>query len=216
MAFASRRSIRAFVIGGALLASQALVVSGPTSPALGNSCASIRQWARAYDGSSPTLEELARYDRAHRVAIFNTVTAQVRSALWQEQLRRLDQRSDLSLAQHAFIREGIPLMTTALYQKDAAASAAFKIFWSRASAEFASGEAKRGWFELGSVMPVGQPPITLIDRLTSPFRVTAQESFCECSRRWQDCGGPFCVAAGCAWFQGCGPGWGFFCDGFCQ
>src|SRR5262249_8608636 len=117
MASVSRRSFVAFAICcGVLLASQALLVSVPASGAAsGSSCTEVRRWAQSYRGTSPTLDQLARYDRPHRIAIFNTVSPQVRAALWQEQLRRFDQRADLSLEQHQLIAEARELLTPEAY-----------------------------------------------------------------------------------------------------
>ena len=74
MASVSHRSTLALAICcGVLLASQALFVTIPASGASGSStCSELRRWAQSYRGSSPTLEQLARYDRPHRIAIFNT------------------------------------------------------------------------------------------------------------------------------------------------
>src|SRR5690349_4974055 len=117
MAVVSRRSTMALAICcGVLLASQALLVSVPTSASsTGSSCVELKRWAQSYQGTAPTLEQLARYDRAHRVAIFNAVSPQVRASLWQEQLRRFDQRQDLSIAQHELIAEVRAVTVPQLY-----------------------------------------------------------------------------------------------------
>jgi hypothetical protein len=210
-----RRSLRAFVAGGVLLACPALIVSLPTSTRSDSSCSALRTWAQRYQGTSVTLEDLATLDRPHRIAAFNAVTPQVRANIAQDQLRRLRQRSDLSAAQRAFIDEGIALATPAFYEHDVAASAAVRNLWSRAGNAFTSAEHKRGWFDLGSVV-AAQPRTSALDRLANPFVATAQTPWCECSVVWQDCSHSGCVSSFCNWFVGCGPLFGYYCNGQCE
>jgi hypothetical protein len=223
MAPVFRRSLRAFVAGGVLLACPALIVSLPTSTRSEGSCSALRTWAQRYQGTAVTLDDLATLDRPHRIAAFNAVTPQVRATIAQDQLRRLRQRPDLSVAQRAFIDEGIALATPAFYEHDVAASAAVRNLWSRAGHAFTAAEDKRGWFDLGSV--VAQPktvavqPTTrtsALDRLVNPFVASAQIDWCECSTVWQDCPHSGCVSSSCNWFVGCGPLWGYYCNGLCE
>src|SRR5690349_2774700 len=126
MASVSRRSTLALAVCcGVLLASQALLVSVPTSAAAGSSCTELRRWAQSYHGTAPTLDQLTHYDRAHRIAIFNTVTPEVRSALWHEQLTRFDTRADLTVAQHQLVAEAESVMTPAVYAHDPVATKAY-------------------------------------------------------------------------------------------
>jgi hypothetical protein len=213
----ARRSLRAYVAGGLLLACLALIVSLPLSSSTNSitSCTALRAWANTYRGSSVMLEDLATLDRPHRIAVFNAMTPQVRAALVQEQLRRFRQRPELSTAQRALVDEGIPLAIPALYEHDAAARMAVTKFWSRADASFTSREHRRAWFELGSVTSP-QRETSLWDRLMRPFIAHAQTPYCECSTTWQDCGFAGCVSSFCNWYVGCGPFLGYYCNGMCE
>jgi hypothetical protein len=222
MASVSRRSTAALVVCcGVLLASQALLVSVPTSAASGSSCEQLRRWAQSYRDASPSLEQLARFDRAHRSAIFDVVTPQVRAALWQEQLRRLDQRIDLTLTQHALIAEARGLVTPALYAKDAEAMKAFREFTPRVEKAFTLREQKQLWFGVpyASAPQQTRLTMTLWDKLASPFVASAGNQLCECntSSGSDECASGVCNGGNCSWrSSGCG----FFgtspCNGMCS
>jgi hypothetical protein len=215
-----RRSLRAYVAGGLLLACLALFSFLPLSASTRSdtSCTALRAWAQRYHGTSVTLEDLAALDRPHRIAVFNAVSPQVRAVLVQDQLRRFRQRADLSAAQRTLVDEGITLAVPAFYEHDTAATNAVTKFWARAGATFASREHKRAWFELGSVMEPAPPQhvTSLLDHLVTPFVANAQIPFCECSVVWQDCAFSGCVSATCHWYVGCGPELGYYCNGMCD
>lgn len=220
MASVSRRSTLALALCCAvLLASQALLVSVPMSAASGSSCTELRRWALSYKGTSPSLEQLARYDKAHRVAIFNTVTPQVRAALWQEQLRRFDQRTDLSVSQHELINEARGLLTPALYEHDPQATDAFKAVTVRIDKAFTSREQKQA---LSTVAYATAAPhtqaTTLWDKLASPFIANAQAPSCECNSNFGswECASGWCPVSSCNWFTGCGFAGQATCNGMCS
>jgi hypothetical protein len=220
MSSVSRRSLVAFAICcGALLASQALFVSIPTSAASGSSCMELRRWAQSYRGTSPTLDQLARYDRAHRIAIFNTVSPQVRAALWQEQLRRFDQRPDLSLAQRQLIGEARELITPELYEHSPVVTASFKDLTSRVDKAFTAREQKQvlSILAFATVAPRTQAT-SLWDKLTSPFIANAQAPNCECNSNFGawECLSGGCPYSACNWISGCGFGGQYVCNGLCS
>jgi hypothetical protein len=220
MASVSRRSTLALAICcGVLLASQALFVTIPASGASGSStCSELRRWAQSYRGTSPTLEQLARYDRPHRIAIFNTVSPQVRAALWQEQLRRFDQRSDLSLAQHQLIAEARELVTPDAYAHSPVVSTAMKELKPRLGEAFTVREQRQALSVLAftTVVP-GTQATTLWDKLVNPFVANAQLPNCDCntSNGSFDCLSALCPSATCTWISGCGPFGLYICDGQC-
>jgi len=204
------------VVGLCVVASQALFVSLPTSAASGSSCAELRRWAQPFTHTAPTLDQLAGYDRPHRIAIFNAVTPAVRWALWQEQQRRFDQRTDLSVEQHALINEARDLTTLAFYQQDHVAQQTFLKFWARADKAFTSPDQRRPWFTLGSESSAPQlrPTTSMWDWLANPFVARAENVFCECATGWSgECTG--CSFGGCTQWTGCGPTGGWTCDGHC-
>jgi hypothetical protein len=196
------RSSRALVVCGLLLASQAFVVSAPRSSASDTHCSSLRRWAHAFENTSLTLDQIARFDRPHRLAIFNAVTPSVRASLWREQLRRFESQPDLTATQRALVVEGRSLVTTALYEREPAAMQTYQQFWSRASQSFSSFDQARAWHDLGAVAGA-KPPRTRSDG-------------CQCSTAHglYDCGGS-CVGAGCEGYPGCGPIGTAWCNGFC-
>jgi hypothetical protein len=210
MASVFRRSTAGLVVCcGVLLASQAFLVSVPTSAASGStSCTELQRWAQPYRDSSMTLDQLARFDRIHRVAIFNTVSVQVRASLWQEQLRRFDRRPDLTPEQHALIADAITVATPALYAKDAAAVEAFHAIEPRFNQLFVSKEHKQALQRIGDL---GTVPLvsTVIDKLASQFVAQAQP-LCNCfsGTPWDDCPwSGICNGGNCFWMSsGCG-GW---------
>jgi hypothetical protein len=201
------RSSRALVVCGLLLASQAFVVSAPRSSASDTHCSSLRAWAHAFENTSLTLDQIARFDRPHRLAIFSAVTPSVRASLWQEQLRRFESQSELTGAQRALVAEGRTLITPALYEREPAAMAAYQKFWSRASESFVSFDQKRAWGDLGSMAgakTAAKPPRTNSDGCQCS---TAHSSF--------DCWGGTCFGAMCEPFVGCGAMGNALCNGYC-
>jgi hypothetical protein len=203
-----RSSSRALVVCGLLLASQAFVVSAPRSSASDTHCSSLRRWAHAFENTSLTLDQIARFDRAHRLAIFSAVTPSVRASLWQEQLRRYESQADLTAAQRALVAEARTLVTPALYERQPAAMEAYQKFWSRASGSFVSFDQRRAWGDLGAVAgakAAAKPPKT-------------NAGGCECSTASAgfDCGGVQCFAGGCEEFPGCGPNGSGWCNGICN
>jgi hypothetical protein len=199
----------AFVGLGLLLASQAFVSVSSATPDRSSlptegSCAALKRWAQSYRDARPTLDELATFDRAHRIAIFNAVTPDVRSALWQDQLHRFSERTDLTSTQRALITEGASLMTPALYDREPNATAAYKSFWTRADSAFSASSHRQTWFDLGSVVN-GAP------------RATAAFGLCTCAIGGSgECGTKTCATASCTQWGGCGSGGAAACDGTCQ
>src|SRR5690348_590340 len=114
MATAIPRALRAFV----LVVCSALMVSfsSPSSSVSASSCAELLEWARPLAGTAPTLDDMGRYDRGHRRALFNVLTPTVQAALWREQITRFAAQPGLSPTQRSLAREGIGLHTPALYQ----------------------------------------------------------------------------------------------------
>lgn len=200
-----RRSLRALVAFSLFVTGLVTLVSLPTAATTENPCAALRQWAAAYRDVSPSLDDLARYDRSHRIAIFNAVTPAVRASLWQEQLRRFDARPDLSATQHALIQEAATLTTPALYAREPQAVAAHEQFWSRAQSAFTARHEKRMMFDIGAVAPT--------------FNATTARGFsCNCNRAYpEECDSFNCAgAAGCSMNGGCGPGGMSVCNGMCN
>ena len=200
----------AFVVCGLLLASQAFVVSAPRSSASDTHCSSLRAWGHAFENTSLTLEQIARFDRPHRLAIFNAVTPSVRASLWREQLRRYEAQPDLTAAQRALVAEGRTLITPALYEREPAAMAAYQTFWSKASESFVSFDQRRAWADIGALAGAAGPAAAA----RPPKKLEA--GWCECNI-WSgatDCGGP-CYATGCMEYTGCGSGGTNWCNGTC-
>jgi hypothetical protein len=204
-----QRSSRALVVCGLLLASQALVVSAPKSSAADTHCTTLRQWAHAFEQTSMTLDQIARFDRPHRLAIFNAVTPSVRASLWQEQLRRFESQPDLTSTQRAFVAEARTLITPALYEHQPAATAAYQQFWTRAANSFESFDQRRAWADIGALAGAkasARPP------------KKAGAAGCECNPGSVgfDCGGGTCfTGTGCGEFAGCGSSGSGWCNGLC-
>ncbi len=222
MASVSRRSTMALAIGcGVLLASQALLVSVPMSASTaGSSCVELKRWAESYKGTAPTLEQLAHYDRAHRVAIFNAVSPQVRATLWQEQLRRFDQRTDLTVTQHQLVAEARAIVTPALYAHEPVVNQAYNDLTPRIKATFASREHRLYLTNVAftGTRPQPQTP-TLLGKLMNPFVANAAaEGSCECSTANgpAECWSGVCVGVSCFETLGCGPFGNWTCNGMCS
>jgi hypothetical protein len=213
-----RRVSRLLAATTLLVVGPAFVVLLPSSSTSESSCAALRQWARAYERKPPTLNEFASLDHKHRIAAFSAVPPDIRSRLWQEQIGRFGKQPDLTAKQRELLSEAATLMTPDLYRHDPAATEAFRKFWSRAEGSFQDSRGVRLWFDLGSVARTNsQAKASLFDRLTSPFRASAQDAFCECNVNygWRECDSGFCPGGACSWWVGCGPGWGMACNGFC-
>lgn len=207
------KSRRVLVVCGVLAIGQAVFLSLPTSAKTETPCEALKRWAHAaYEGKTPTLDQLAQFDRPHRIAIFNVVTPAVRAGLVQEQLRRFSERTDLSPTQRDLIEEGRSLATPSLYAKDPASVQSYKSFWAKADKQFTRKDQRQPWFDLGSV---AMPPVAPV--LTATMSPDAAFGFCGCSQAWNDCAGTgSCLSASCSSWTGCGPSLAFTCDGKCQ
>lgn len=210
MRVVSWRSRRTLAVYGALVAATVGFLSLPTTARTESACEVLRDWARPYQGASVTFDEFARFDRPHRLAIFNAVTPAVRAALVQEQLRRFSQRPDLSAPQRASIAEAMTLTTPALYERQPAATQEFRQFWSKTDKMFSTVDQRRPWFDLGNVNV--SPAIALENAGLSARKVAF--GYCECASDW-DCFGFACISSSCAPWDGCGPGGTERCIGVC-
>lgn len=206
MTVCSRHSLRALVAFGLLVTGMVTVVSLPTAATTEKPCEVLREWASAYRDASPSLDEVARFDRGQRVAIFNAVAPEMRAALWREQLQRFDNSDGLSASQHALLAEAIALVTPALYAGDRQAKAASDAFWVRATKAFSLPHERRAIADLGA--------------MSSAYRAApAASAECNCSSTTAvfDCMGGQCLGPGsCAFVRGCGPSGTGPCDGTCQ
>ena len=92
---------------GLFVAGVALFVPLPMSASSESACEAMARWAAEYERTTPapTLDELAKFDRGRRVAIFNAVSAEVKASLFQEQLRRFSQRNDLTDTQRELLKQ---------------------------------------------------------------------------------------------------------------
>lgn len=188
---------------GVLLAIQAFVPSATTAiPA--SPCEELRAWAEPYRDTSLTLDELAGFDRPHRLAIFGALSPTVRSQLWREQLGRFDMRPELTPEQHAIVRQAVGLATPQLYAEDPHAQNEYRRFWRTAAQAFPSAEHKRLWYDLGSIVPGAIP-------------TTNRVPFCNCSSAEPFEGCPnVCTSSPCNdWSPGCGAVGQSRCDGLC-
>jgi hypothetical protein len=209
MSTAPRRRSRAFVISAYLLVSLTLALSPSISAGSRTRCAALREWAAPYKGSSPTLDALSAFDRAHRIAIFNAVSPTVRATLVREQLDRWTRQPDLTDTQRSLLAEAKELLTPALYSgRDSPERQALNQLWSRAASTFPSNEASPRWFDIA--------PSTR--RMASTAMTTNADDPppCECNatRPWPQCTN--CIFGGCETDSfGCGPFGAFACNGLC-
>jgi hypothetical protein len=213
MTFKHVSSRRVLATVGLFAVGIALFVPLPMSASSESACEAMARWAADYERETPapTLDEFATFDRAHRVAIFNAVSPEVKASLFQEQLRRFSQRPDLTTTQRALIAEGLTLLTPALYRKEPAATQSFRSFWSRAESSFTATDHRRPWLDIGSNVTA----YDLAPSMLANFTRASVEAACECSVFYQDCGGWNCLTSGCTTGGGCGPGGGFTCNGTC-
>lgn len=166
-------------------------------------CDTLRRWAAPYRGMSPALDDLAKFDRGHRLAIFNAIRPDARAALWREQLARFDRAPHLSDAQRALVREAITLTTPALYAGDRRTADAMAAVWTRARSAF-DRDDRAYWLVLGAGLP-------------GPSLATTAQDWCECNNGygWLECESGLCFGGGCDEWLGCGPNGGHSCNGRC-
>lgn len=218
------RARRGLALCSLLVLGPALFASLPLGRSPDSACEAMKRWASRYAGTSPTLDEIAPFTRAQRVAIFNAISPAVRASLWQDQLRRFNQEPDLTAEQHALIEEGMSLTTVALYEQRPDAVRAHRMFWDRASKSFAVKPHLRIWMDLGAVVP--QPGTadassapSVVQRVMDSFQVNAAFGPCECQSPndiWT-CPNGTCISGGCSIQPiGCGPNWGQTCNGLCR
>lgn len=187
-------------------------------------CASLSAWAeQTYRGASPTLDEIATFDRAHRLAIFTVVTPEVRAALWKDQLGRAAARTDLTSEQRALFVEAQTFMTPALYTKALKSrsemSEAMREFSARTKAAFTSREHLRLLADIGAAAgAAATTPPSAWERISRRFSKSAQTDWCECSdgSEQYDCWGVACIGVSCMGREGCGLMGNFYCQGMCN
>jgi hypothetical protein len=219
MSFKHASPRRIAVTIGLLAAGIALFAPLPMSASSESACEALARWAADYERTTPapTLDELAKFNRGQRVAIFNAVSPDVRASLFQEQLRRFSQRADLTAAQRELIAEGMTLITPALYRKEPAARQSFRHFWSRAESSFTTSDQRRPWLDIGlNVAP--QLALNTSGREGFvPTLASNSESGCWCNTFINDCPwGWNCYGTGCTpTGMGCGPALQDPCNGEC-
>ncbi len=176
-----RLALRA-LLTGMLVSSPAFLASSFGTSTLSSTaaCDAIRRWAESYRGTTPSLEDFATFDRAHRVAVFGVISSRVRAMLWQEQLDRFLTRADLSPAQRAVVSDARPLFTSAFYEHEPTALQAFRAVWPRIDAAFKQADQRRVWFDLGAVVPRAQATVGLWEMLTLPLPAPARALSCAC------------------------------------
>ncbi len=202
MATAASRALRAFV----LVVCAALMVSfSPSSSVSASSCAELLAWAQPLAGTAPTLDDMGRYDRAHRRALFSVLTPAVQAALWREQIASYGRRAERSPQQRARAMEAMTLLTPALYRHEPAARRAFDAFWTRASAAFGDAASQRAWSDLGGLAST-----------SAPVHATETDCNCKVGGGTGQCGGVSCGRGSCALVSGCGVSGLQTCDGLCQ
>ncbi len=197
----SRRSIALLLVAGSLTGVQVFAVARPAS-SVRPQCERLHEWAARYRNTHPTLQHLATFDRARRLAVFDALSPDVRASLWREHLREFSDQPALSSSQRALVLEAASLMTPALYRSDEGARSAMRAFWQRAEGAFASPDLRRPWLDLA---PASVASATF-----------ARQEQCMC--RWAyECSEPTtCVWGACRQTIGCGVGGLDFCKGFCQ
>ncbi len=209
---------RVLAIGAALVSVQVLVVALPAPS--DSSCTVLTEWAKPFEGRTVTLDQLARYDRGHRLAIFNAVSSSTRASLWQEQLSRFEQYPDLSDAQRRVIQDARSLATPALFERQPDAQRALEALWPSVQTTFKDSPHMKVWVNLGAsdVQPARRTSI--LEQVTAPFTARAGQEFCQCSVQWQmpaECGGsPNCRSGTpCTKWTGCGLMGASACNGMC-
>lgn len=205
-----------------LVASLVFVVSSPArTTAAGTSCAELREWASSYADASPTLDDLAPFTRAQRVAIFNAVGPAVRAELWREHLRRFATRDDLNDTQRAFILQARADLTAATYtdRDPALRRAQSRKFWASAEPLFPSKAHQRAWFVLGELTTPDTSrrlPAATEKALALPASLL-DPPICNCSDLfgWFECFPGHCGGGTCQVNWSCGPGGQDQCHGRC-
>jgi hypothetical protein len=218
----SRRRSWAIAVYMLLVACLVFVVSSPArTTAAGTSCAELREWANSYANASPTLDDLAPFDRAQRVAIFNAVGPAVRAELWREHLRRFATRAELTATQRAFILQARADLSAASYtdRDPALRRAQSRKFWASAEPLFPRMDHRRAWFVLGEMTTpstshrltaaAGPPPALATSLLLHPT--------CNCNDffGWFDCYSGVCGGGTCNVEWACGPEGQHECHGRC-
>ncbi|NPD29206.1 bacteriocin fulvocin C-related protein [Corallococcus exiguus] len=162
----------------------------------------IHAWIEANAANLPTkLKDMNQHPMAYRKAIFATLSAEQKAALWQEHIRNyVEERPRLSASQAIAIEMARSLFTPEFFRNpgDASSAAAEAAVFEA----FGADEARAILATLGSVEAPNEGPPTL-----APF--------CQCSRESPYCGSFYCRAGGCTKQSGCGTGWSHECDGLC-
>lgn len=218
----SRRRSWAIAVYMLLVACLVFVVSSPArTTAAGTSCAELREWANSYANASPTLDDLAPFNRGQRVAIFNAVGPAVRAELWREHLRRFATRSELTDTQRAFILQARADLSAASYtdRDPALRRAESQKFWASAEPLFPRMDHRRAWFVLGELtMPTTsrRSTATTVQQLALPANVL-QHPTCNCNDwyGWIECYPGTCGGGTCEVEWACGPEGQDQCHGLC-
>lgn len=221
MDIASRRRSMAIAANSLLVACLVFVVSSPARTSAAASCAELRAWASSYADASPTLDDIAPFTRAQRVAIFNAVSPAVRAELWREHLRRFATRDDLNDTQRAFILQARADLSAASYtDRDPALRRAHsQKFWATAAPLFPSKEHQRAWFVLGELTTSSTSRILSAASIGESAIATnlLQYPTCNCNDfwGWLECSSGLCGGGTCHVEWACGPEGQDQCHGLC-
>lgn len=223
MDISPRRRSWAIVVYTLVVTCLVFLVSSPArTTAAGTSCAELREWASSYANASPTLDDLAPFTRAQRVAIFNAIGPAVRAELWREHLRRFATRDDLTDTQRAFILQARADLSAASYtdRDPALRRAQSRKFWASAEPLFPSKAHQRAWFLLGEGTTANTSHVSpAAPRENSLLPVNlAQPQVCNCNNAdgWLVCASGVCGGPPCQVTWACGFEGQDRCDGWCE
>ncbi|HSC05430.1 MAG TPA: bacteriocin fulvocin C-related protein, partial [Steroidobacteraceae bacterium] len=219
--FTQRRALVSLTLALALLASLAAATGLDRTPA----CQRAAAWVTAHASELPTtLEDIAKHPRPIRIAIFNALPYEVRSALWHDQLKRFRQTHRLNSTQEQLVTEALTIITPEMYRRRVEGmtpdqeyhhAREHTAFAERATKAF-DRQTLRVFGELGWVIePIRDSPrfglmparLTLT-AMTIDCDCYSQSDFCslDCLKGYQNCTPQ---PTGCGWFN-CEP-----CDGTC-
>jgi hypothetical protein len=186
-----------------VLAAIALALaSSNTTVRASESCEALREWARPYADTSPTLAELMAFHGGHRRAIFNAIAPAARLSLWREHLGALAARPEFTPAQRAAAAELRTVIVAEIYTTGSPAQERARALWKDRAALFDVAQ-RRAFVILGapSAAPAG---------LTTWCECSASYGHVECYPRV--CGS----ANGCTGYDGCGFGGFEPCIAMCE
>ncbi|GAA2838883.1 bacteriocin fulvocin C-related protein [Kribbella solani] len=180
-----------------------IVLTGKLPAFATGTTSDVQAWVDARQGRLPqTYDEITRLPMAYRRAVFTQLSLPVRQELWLEQLRRHRATGPALVGKQAAVLDEFEAFVRRGFEHSGAEFGTRERFDELVRSAYRREDAQALFGTLGPVENAGMAPA----------------DSCACST-WDDWCGDFCAFRkyNCTRTSyGCGGGWSFHCDGYCN